>query len=241
MKLITSLVIVFITSLYADSKSIKFASGPVDGEYHKYVDRLNEKGFKFKNIVSIGSGDNLKKLYEDKVDLAISQVDILKFINKKIDNSIKDVMPLYYEEIYLLVKDDINSLKDLNNKNIYCGGFDSGSCFTANFLEHEYNLHFNYVTLDDKDGIDAYISVIGTPATKYKYKIKGYKFISLPRNKKMDLKYKRGVITHKDYAYIKTHIETYSVLSTIVVRKKDVVKYKKLIDKIKLKTKGILK
>lgn len=210
---------IFFISSHADNL-LKIASGSKDGTYYAIVKDL-QKFTPIKNISTLGSGDNLKQLNTNYSDIVISQLDILNFVNKNIgNNNLKVLYNLYDETIHLFVKNNIKNIYDLNNKYIYCGDLDSGSCFTTHFIEKSYNLKFHYIKDLKIKKPDAIVEVIFAPANKLKNGIKGYKLFTLPDNHNMNNLYKKTLIPKQDYTFLRKDIKTYKVASAFIFKTK---------------------
>jgi TRAP-type uncharacterized transport system substrate-binding protein len=140
-----------------------------------------------------------------------------------------------------MAKNNISTIKDLNNKKIFCGDLDSGSCFTAHFIETNYNIKFTYIQNKTKQDIidnnlaDAIISVTFAPSLDFLKLPKNYKLLDLPNNSKMNRIYKKFTITDKIYKYINKPVKSYIVLSAFVSKKQNKEQSRELLELIQKK------
>ena len=160
------------------SNGLKFATGFKDGTYLEITSAINDAtGLDFDIQKSSGSVENIQLLKEGKADLGLSQLDILanSFRYKKtVKEKIKILLPLYSEELHVLVSGNIKKLKDLTGKKVAIGPGKSGTRGTASIVLGTYGLDETKVstssdeigsTLDrlQKNEIDAMFLVSGAP------------------------------------------------------------------------------
>ena len=89
---------------------------------------------------SAGSLDNIRRMAgSENAGISIVQSDVIDYlsknpskINKSVLQSLKLVFPLYNEEVHLLARKEITSIKDLENKQVVVGKLGSGTHITAN-------------------------------------------------------------------------------------------------------------
>ncbi|MCB1820505.1 MAG: TAXI family TRAP transporter solute-binding subunit [Candidatus Competibacteraceae bacterium] len=142
-------------------------------------------------IPSSGSLENIFKVYEyPSLQLGFSQFDSLSLVAleaavgegegedadelQKLTNSLKLVLPLYYEEVHVLAKSpEIKQFTDLNGKRVAVGEMVSGTYGTATIMldlfqvEPAEQFEMDAATALDalqQGEIDALIYVVGAPA-----------------------------------------------------------------------------
>ena len=95
-------------------------AGDRNGKYHEVAKALSEilleqEEFKVKIRSSSGSVENLNELINGNADLALLQNDISS------NETVNSIMTLYEEALHIIVKNDINSTKQLKGKKIAMG------------------------------------------------------------------------------------------------------------------------
>lgn len=129
------------------SPGIAIATGTLEGTYHNIardIQRVAEKdGIAVELVQTNGSFDNINLLGSGKVDLAILQLDVLKFTSEvmhteagvNVLDELKVVLNLYFEEIHVIARTaGIRSLEQLAGKRVAVGPERSGSALTAEVL-----------------------------------------------------------------------------------------------------------
>ena len=156
-----------------------------NGNYYKVIEDLSAKneieGLKFKPHSTSGSLDNCLRIQENKLDIGVTQLDVLE-LHKELDD-IAVLAQLYHEQLHIIVRKDSNitNFSQIEDKRISAGEKKSGSFVTGSYL---YQLYFDknitdpsYTTLGQaldrlKDKkIDVIISVVGSPANVFIDKI----------------------------------------------------------------------
>jgi len=134
------------------AEALKIASSPKNTSYYLLAQSINTimtNNGKEKTIPvpTNGSIENIKKLLQKKVDLAIVQNDIAFFAKiahqpfKTNHNNLKLVLPLFKEPIFIITnKKGINSLTQLKNKKIAIGNSESGLSESAKVILNSINL-----------------------------------------------------------------------------------------------------
>ena len=98
------------------------SGGNYDAVAHVIAKSLEEtKGWKVKTLESSGSGDNLRKLREGKVDLCLIQQDFPG------DENVRILATLYEEALHLVVRDGNLRLTELAGKTISLGSSGGGT------------------------------------------------------------------------------------------------------------------
>ncbi len=155
-------------------------------------------------IPSAGSLENIFKVYEyPSLELGFSQFDTLSLVAleaaladeedaeelRKVANSLRLVLPLYYEELHVLAKNpDIRQITDLNGKRVAMGDVISGAYGTAASLLGLLEIKpaeeraLDAVTALDalrRGEIDALIHVVGAPARLFAQPVEGLETLHL--------------------------------------------------------------
>ena len=133
--------------------ALNIATGPSDGSYFQIAQDIKnvagKDGIDLQVMATKGSLENLELLGGGKVDLAIVQLDALKFMSDVIKQDlglnlfekIKVVMNLYPEEIHILTnKKDIQTFYNLEGKRVSVGPPGGGTAVTAAVLFNVYDI-----------------------------------------------------------------------------------------------------
>lgn len=146
---LVSLLVVYMTAavetVQADDRTLRFGTGGEGGVYHQLgVGIANELAAMEGSTISIevvpsgGSVDNLAKMQEGLVDIAIVQNDIAYYVYEGVRGYASFTqfgagVPLFAEYVQLLVRDDseIRTLGDLTGKTVALGSEGSGSYHNA--------------------------------------------------------------------------------------------------------------
>ena len=129
------ILLVLLLSFYAPTAwALTIATGPSDGSYFQIAQDIKnvaaKDGIDLQVLPSKGSLENLELLGSGKVDLAIVQLDALRFVSDvmkqdlglNLFEKIKVVMNLYPEEIHILTnKKDIQTFYNLEGKRVSVG------------------------------------------------------------------------------------------------------------------------
>jgi TRAP transporter TAXI family solute receptor len=179
------MILVLIICSYAPiASAVTIATGPSDGTYFQIAQDIKnvagKEGIDTQVMPTKGSIENIQLLGTGKVDLAIVQLDALRFVSdvlkqeKGLDlfDSIKVVMNLYPEEIHILSnKDDIQTFYQLEGKRLSVGTEGGGTALTSAVLLTVYDIKaaVSFDTFDDaikkmeQGGLDAVAFVGGAP------------------------------------------------------------------------------
>jgi TRAP-type uncharacterized transport system substrate-binding protein len=187
-----------------------------------------------------GSMDNMKRIGLSQVDepiVAFVQNDVLKYLSEEsrsgdrekqeILNKTKVLMPIYEGEIHILVREDnleIKNFRDLKDKKISIGMYNSGTAITAKSLYFKlFHQEINKVyqpfeealkALKDKS-VDAIVLTGGQPLSKLNKKMNKVRLI--PYKGEPLEGYGIGDITKNSYPWLKQdNIRTLSIKSFIV-------------------------
>ena len=166
------------------SWAFTIATGPSDGTYFQIAQDIKNLALKDRIELQVmptkGSFENIELLGTGKVDLAIVQLDALRFTSEiakqqqglDVFDSIKVVLNLYPEEIHILAKDkDIQSFYNLEGKRVSVGVQGGGTALTAAVLFSVYDIKANVahdtfedaVKKMDQGMLDAVVFVGGAP------------------------------------------------------------------------------
>jgi TRAP transporter TAXI family solute receptor len=139
MKKIVLILIVCLNASMACAATI--ATGPSDGSYFQIAQDIKnvagKDGIDIQVMPTKGSVENIELLSAGKTDLAIVQLDALRFVSDVLKqkqgldlfDNIKIIMNLYPEEIHVLTnKKDIQSFYQLDGKRISVGTEGGGTC-----------------------------------------------------------------------------------------------------------------
>src|SRR5439155_23429580 len=168
--------------------ALTIASGSAEGTYFNIaqdIKRIADKeGIAIEVVPTNGSFDNINLLGSGKVDLAIMQLDVLRFVAEimlketgiNVLQETKVVLNLYLEEIHVIAKNEnIRTLSQLEGKKVSVGPEKSGSALTAEVLLAGFGLKIDAVFDAPEDAvqklskgeIDALIFVGGAPVPAF--------------------------------------------------------------------------
>ncbi|WP_373481135.1 TAXI family TRAP transporter solute-binding subunit [Geminocystis sp.] len=166
---------------------IKLVTGNEVGEYYsiaKDIEKLaRQNNVDIDVIPTRGGLQNIHDVFMyESIPLGIIQGDVLAFLNifanydeeiRVKAESMRVVLPLYQEQIYVIARKDIKSMQDLSGKIVSIGDEGSGTSMTASTLLYQLGINpKELVTYDIKKGIDALRNskidalfyVVGSPA-----------------------------------------------------------------------------
>jgi TRAP-type uncharacterized transport system substrate-binding protein len=174
-----------------------------------------------------------------KVDLAIVQLDALRFVSdvlkdqKGLDlfDSIKVVMNLYPEEIHVISNNkEIQSFYQLEGKRVSVGTQGGGSAVSAAVLFYVYDIKptVSFESFEeaikkvDAGALDAVVFVGGAPVPFIGKLNSKFHFVRLPANPALEQIYLRTKLGRSQYGWAQADTETYAVPSAILgLDKKD--------------------
>jgi TRAP transporter TAXI family solute receptor len=219
------------------SWAFTIATGPSDGTYFQIAQDIKNLALKDRIELQVmptkGSFENIELLGTGKVDLAIVQLDALRFTSEiakqqqglDVFDSIKVVLNLYPEEIHILAKDkDIQSFYNLEGKRVSVGVQGGGTALTAAVLFSVYDIKANVahdtfedaVKKMDQGMLDAVVFVGGAPVP-FIAKLDGrFHFVRLPGNAVLEQIYLRTPLGKKHYGWTGADTDTFSVPSAIM-------------------------
>ena len=236
------------------SPGIAIATGTLEGTYHNIardIQRVAEKdGIAVELVQTNGSFDNINLLGSGKVDLAILQLDVLKFTSEvmhteagvNVLDELKVVLNLYFEEIHVIARTaGIRSLEQLAGKRVAVGPERSGSALTAEVLLAAHSLQVQKFfdppsealrKLESGD-LDALIFVGGAPVPGFEKLDKSFHFIELPASAVLEQIYRKKKIDKTVYPWA-GEIEAYSVPSVLMTRARNDFHYIVAVQKLVL-------
>jgi TRAP transporter TAXI family solute receptor len=251
-----NIVAVLIICLYASMASaFTIATGPGDGSYFQIAQDIKnvagKEGIDIQVMPTKGSLQNIDLLGTGKVDLAIVQLDALRFVSevlkqqKNLDlfDSIKVVMNLYPEEIHVISnKNDVQTFYQLEGKRVSVGTEGGGTAVTAAVLFAAYDIKatVSFETFEDaikkmdQGNLDAVMFVGGAPVP-FIAKLDGKShFVRLPANPGLEQIYLRTKLGKSEYGWAGADTETYAVPASIMGLDKKDEKYAAQMQKLVL-------
>jgi uncharacterized protein len=233
-KILLALVLCF----YAPTAwGLTIATGPSDGSYFQIAQDIKniagKDGIDLQVMPTKGSLENLEMLGSGKVDLAIVQLDALKFMSDVIKqdlglnlfDKIKVVLNLYPEEIHVLTnKKDIQTFYNLEGKRVSVGPPGGGTAVTAAVLFNVYDIKATVseepfeeaIKKMEQGNLDAVIFVGGAPVP-FIGKLGGkFSFVRLPSNPVLEQIYLRTSLGKQLYGWAGVDTETYGVPAAIM-------------------------
>lgn len=201
-----------------------------------------QSGIDLDLIPTAGALRNIHELYvHPNISLALSQLDVLAFMNTVANGdqeirqqyeALRLVLPLYQEEVHLLVHDEINSISDLNGKKVAIGNQGSGTSMTAIMMLHNARVapqelleleHLKALDALRKREIDAAFYVVGVPepalveevAAKDKLKLLPLRIEPIPNDEFFSKLYFSTIIPANTYSWQQEPVETVAVQSAL--------------------------
>ena len=240
----SKIILVLTTCLYASMAwAFTIATGPSDGSYFQIAQDIKNVAGKDQIDIQVmptkGSIENIQLLGAGKVDLAIVQLDALRFVSdvlkkqKDLDlfDSIKVILNLYPEEIHVLSnKNDIQTFYQLEGKRISVGTEGGGTAITAAVLLAVYDLNttVSFDSFDDamkkmeQGNLDAVMFVGGAPVPFIGKLDSKVHFVRLPANPALEQIYLRTSLGKSQYSWVAGETETYAVPASLMgLDKKD--------------------
>jgi len=166
---------------------IKIVTGNEFGEYYtiaKDIEKIaQQEKLDIDVIPTKGTLQNIHDVFSyESITLGIGQGDVLAYLNmfdnddeearQKAEN-LRMVLPLYKEQVHLITRPEIKSLKDLNGKKISLGEEGSGTTMTASTLLVQWEIKPEELRFYEvrraiaalrQGEIDALFYVIGVPS-----------------------------------------------------------------------------
>ena len=239
---------------HGNALGLTIATGSTEGTYFKIAQDIKQvadkEGIPLEVIPTNGSFDNINLLGAGKVDLAILQLDVLRFVTEimlketgmNVLQEAKVVLNLYPEEIHVLAKNkDIRTFDQLKGKKVAVGPEKSGSALTAEVLLAGFDLTVERVFDAPEQAIkklqageiDALIFIGGAPVPAFANLDRSFHFVALPLDAGLEQIYLKKTIAKSVYAWADA-IETYAVPSVIMTRNRDESDYVTTVQKLVL-------
>jgi TRAP transporter TAXI family solute receptor len=232
------IILVLIIGLHASTAwAFTIATGPSDGSYFQIAQDIKSVAGKedidIQVIPTKGSIENIQLLGAGKVDLAIVQLDALRFVSevlkqqKGLDlfDSIKVILNLYPEEIHVLSnKNDVHTFYQLEGKRVSVGTEGGGTAITAAVLLTVYDIKatVSFDTFDDaikkmeQGDLDAVMFVGGAPVPFIGKLDSKIHFVRLPANPTLEQIYLRTSLGKSQYSWAAADTETYAVPASLM-------------------------
>ena len=227
-----------VLSLFAQvAFGFTIATGPSDGTYFQIAQDIKnvaaKDGVELQVTSTKGSVENIELLASGKVDLAIVQLDALRFVSDvlkqykgmELFDKIKVVLNLYPEEIHVLSgKSDIQTFYHLEGKRVSVGTQGGGSALSAAVLFSVYDINAT-VSFDsfedavkkiDQGALDAVIFVGGAPVPFIDKLAGKLRFVRLPSNAMLEQIYLRARLGKAQYNWAQADTETYAVPASLM-------------------------
>lgn len=171
----------------ANRDTVGIVSGSVHGTYARFAqdlsDALDAPG-ELRVVAMLGKGavQNLADLlYLRNVDVAIVQSDVLRFLREDkvfpgLESKVRYAVRLYDEEVHILARPEIRSIKDLAGRRVNTGPKGSGTAMTAKILFDAEDISIEPLNLSNSEAlaalkagsIAAAVFVVGKPATYFR-------------------------------------------------------------------------
>jgi TRAP transporter TAXI family solute receptor len=217
--------------------SFTIATGPSGGTYFQIaqdIKTMGEKeGIELRVIPTKGSFENIELLTTGKAELAIVQLDALRYVSDVVKqqaglnvlDKIKVVLNLYPEEIHIVSnKKEITSFYHLEGKRVSAGPQESGTALTAELLFSLYDIKAtkSYDAPEDavkklqQGELDALVFVGGAPVPFIEKLETSVHFVRLPTNPILEEIYLRKKLGKDLYRWAAGETETYAVPSAIM-------------------------
>ena len=201
-------------------------------------------------MVGKGPEQNIKDvMFLRNVDMGVTQANLLKHFERtgelgpNLKGRIAYIAKLFNEEMHVLVRSDVNDIRELNGKYVNFGAAGSGAEITGRLIFAALGVDPQEVNLNDSDAIeklktgdiDATIVVTGKPAPVLANlkDTAGLKLLTVPYAKTLEDEYYPATLTHEDYPALIAEggrVDTLSVCAVLVSFNwpSDSVRYKKI-------------
>jgi len=232
------ILLAIVVCLYAQTAfAFTIATGPSDGSYFRIAQDIKnlvaKEGIELEVVPTKGSIENLHLLGTGKADLAIVQLDALRFVSDVVKQlqgldlfeQIKVVMNLYPEEVHIITnKKEIQTFYHLEGKRVSVGLPGGGTAVTAAVLYTVYDIKSTVseepfeeaMKRMEQGALDAVIFVGGAPVP-FIGKLDGkYHFVRLPGNPALEQIYLRTSLGKQLYNWAGEDVETFAVPSAIM-------------------------
>lgn len=187
-------------------------------------------------LVGKGPEQNIKDvMFLRGVDMGVTQANLLQHFDKtgelgpNLKGQIAYVAKLFNEELHILVRNEVNDIRELSGKYVNFGAEGSGAEITGRLIFEALGVDTQEVHLNDADAIqklkagdiDATIAVTGKPmpALATLKDASGLKLLSVPYPKGLEDEYYPGTLSHEDYPALVPageRVDTVSVCAVLV-------------------------
>jgi uncharacterized protein len=246
--------IVVALCFYEPALALTIATGTSEGTYYQIAQDIKQiaeqSGIPIEIVQTSGSFENINLLGSGKVDLAILQLDTLKFASDVLQAraginllaEVKVVLNLFPEELHVIAKNEnIRSLDQLNGKKVAVGPENGGSALTAEVLltlygvrvEKSFEAPAEALQKLQTGALDALIFVGGAPVPAFEKLDRSFHFVRLPANPLMEQIYQKRQIPSAVYPWAAA-METYTVPSVVMTRDRKDEGYAAVIQKLVL-------
>lgn len=197
-----------------------------------------DDGDKLRVLPMVGKGpeQNIKDvLFLRGVDMGVTQANLLKHFDKtgelglNLKGQIAYVAKLFNEELHILVREEVNDIKELSGKPVNFGPEGSGAEITGRLIFEALGVEAQKLHINDADAIEklkrgeiaATIAVTGKPAPVLASlkDATGLKLLAVPYAEGLEDEYYPGTFTHEDYPNLVQagrSIDTVSVCAVLV-------------------------
>ena len=197
-----------------------------------------DEGDKLRVLPMVGKGpeQNIKDvLFLRGVDMGVTQANLLKHFDKtgelgsNLRGQIAYIAKLFNEELHILVREDINDIKELSGKPVNFGPEGSGAEITGRLIFEALGVETQKVHINDADAIEklkrgeiaATIAVTGKPAPALASlkDASGLKLLPVPYAEGLEDEYYPATFTHEDYPNLVPaggRVDTMSVCAVLV-------------------------
>ncbi len=186
-------------------------------------------------IVGKGPEQNIKDvLFLRGVDMGVTQANLLKHFDKtgelgpNLKGRIAYIAKLFNQEMHVVVRSNVNDIRELNGKYVNFGTEGSGAEITGRLVFEALGVDAQEVHLNDADAIeklkagdiDATVTVTGKPAPILaSLNDTGLKLLPVPYAKGLEDEYYPATLTHDDYPELVPpgeRVDTVSVCAVLV-------------------------
>jgi len=185
-------------------------------------------------IVGKGPEQNIKDvMFLRGVDMGITQANLLKHFDRtgelgpNLKNRITYIAKLFNEELHVLVRSEVNDIRELNGKYVNFGAVGGGAEISGRLIFAALGINVQGLNLSDADAIeklksgeiDAAIAVAGKPAPAFASlnEVTGLKLLAVPYAKTLEADYYPATLTHDDYPSLVPEGERVDTVSACAV------------------------
>jgi TRAP transporter TAXI family solute receptor len=200
-----------------NQSTVTVLGGSVTGTYSRLIwdmASLFDDGYDFRVVPVLGKG-SIKGvedlLYLDGIDIALLQSDVLDFfasnqVYPNLRDSLRYIAVLFNEEIHVVARDEISSVRELVGKKVSFGPSSSGTFMTSSIIFQRLDIDVDAVDYSNQEGlerlkrgeIDAMVRVAGAPTSLLKDVTAADHLHILPLPP-IDGAYLNATITHDQY------------------------------------------